>query len=374
MRIPEVSYASKAAAAAIRVILRPVTWTATWTVAWTVQRRAQRIGLALLGSWLVAVGGPGCGEPAPPQAGGCGLKVKRVSLHQAACELKPSGRIGLSSLARDPSGGIWTTPEEPPSDGLHVMIRLDPRTGAFAEIVRIRGIPASRDLESLAWLDGRHVVVGTEGDDVATPLLYLLERTGATATARAHWAPDAQALAWFEPKRNHGIEGLDHSGRRLVFGLENSLIGAEAQALVGVIDVPPGNPAEAFAGLTASYSRVTLLPQGGRLSALACSQATRRGGIDVRIVQRRISRTNLLQATLRPAAATRLEDVPVATSKQVFDPRTTSCAELGFATAQATPNWEGLLWADGTTLILNDNWYGATAQYRSALWTVRGLP
>ena len=87
-----------------------------------------------------------------------------------------SDLAGLSGLARDDRGSLWTVPE-------NVPLRLE-LSAAGAELgrVRVSGVPEGVELESVAWLGADRFAIGTEGGcKDGSERVLLVTREGASA-------------------------------------------------------------------------------------------------------------------------------------------------------------------------------------------------
>lgn len=147
----------------------------------------------LLIGCFAAVAGVGCGGPwlDPTQP------VRRIAVTDVRAE-------GLSGTARHADGSLWAVSEEGAS--LYRFNRLEP-TPALVR-VPIEGLVSSLELESMAWLDGEHVAIGTERDGTRAHDLVLVARVGRSAQLLSAWRVPWYRLWGMSAHPNQGVEGL----------------------------------------------------------------------------------------------------------------------------------------------------------------------
>lgn len=172
-------------------------------------------------------------------------------------ELDTAGVHGLSGLAVDADGTLWTVAER---GAAAFAITLD---GARATAVRypIEGVPDGEDLEAVAMAPGG-LWVGTEGRERGVARVFALVRDGARLVvtgAPIELRPDEVGV---EVGANHGTEGVCAVGDVVAIALETAGQDARGRwAPVVVIDRARG---------TRVVHRVRLSSATGKLSALDC--------------------------------------------------------------------------------------------------------
>ncbi|UQA61212.1 esterase-like activity of phytase family protein [Polyangium aurulentum] len=269
----------------------------------------------------------------------------------AACDARPSApagptpaaRIeklpiddvaGLSGLAADDRGSLWSVPEDRP------MLVEIPASGA-PRSMPLRGVPDGLELESLAWLGGDRFAAGTEGGcgSGAERILLILREGG---EARVERALDLPLALWGGScDEHHGIEGLCHAGGKLVAAIEHVIV-AGGGRLAPLARVDPQN------GEATAY-RLALTSDTGKISALDCR--ARGDAIEVLAVERHFEVSRLVGFSL-PASGP-ASDAPV---------RPRVLAELGAHTNGGKRNFEGVVWLDDrrAALIVDNQYRGIT--------------
>ena len=242
-------------------------------------------------------------------------------------ELDTAGVHGLSGLAVDADGTLWTVAER---GAAAFAITLD---GGRATAVRypIEGVPDGEDLEAVAMAPGG-LWVGTEGRERGVARVFALVRDGARLVvtgAPIELRPDEVGV---EVGANHGAEGVCAVGDVVAIALETAGQDARGRwASVVVIDRARG---------TRVVHRVRLSSATGKLSALDCW----REGETLRAmaIERHFEVTRVLRFTLDAAA---VEITPMV------------ALDLG-PVLRGTLNLEGLArLADGRVVAVVDNQY-----------------
>ncbi len=242
-------------------------------------------------------------------------------------ELDTAGVHGLSGLAVDADGTLWSVAER---GAAAFAITLD---GARATAVRypIEGVPDGEDLEAVAMAPGG-LWVGTEGRERGVARVFALVRDGARLVvtgAPIELRPDEVGV---EVGANHGTEGVCAVGDVVAIALETAGQDARGRwAPVVVIDRARG---------TRVVHRVRLSSATGKLSALDCW----REGETLRAmaIERHFEVTRVLRFTLDAAA---VEITPMV------------ALDLG-PVLRGTLNLEGLArLADGRVVAVVDNQY-----------------
>lgn len=242
------------------------------------------------------------------------------------------GRVtGLSGMATDDSGRLWAVPER--RRVLLALRQVDSRTFERVAQQPIAGIADGVDTEALAWLGENRFALGTETqrprrsqDDI------LIAETGpssVTITGRITFSYRPWGL---RAEVNRGIEGLCHSGGKLLVAVETvARVGNERWGPVGLFEL---------ANERWSHYRLRLRTPTGKLSSLACRE--RGSALEVLAVERHYGVSRLLRFV-------------VGRDGEAQDIVPTEVADLG-ALIEGVPNMEGVGWMpDGGVAILVDN-------------------
>lgn len=196
---------------------------------------------------------------------------------------------GLSGLALDEAGALWTVAERA---SRAYRITLDAALRPTVEAFPVEGLPEGNDLESVAVLGGGRFALGTEGrlDGVAT-VLVAERRGGALAVVRELRLTAADiGIPIIE---NHGAEGVCGAGDTIVAAIEE--VGADAGRRWAPVVRIAG-------GAVARTHRVWLTTATGKLSGLDCEPRPD-GSIVAWAVERHFEVTKLLRFTLPPLGA-----------------------------------------------------------------------
>ena len=284
-------------------------------------------GAARLGMGALLVLGVGCNRE--PAGGAPAGPVPLVSF----AELAADDRSGLSGLAADERGVLWTVPERQP-----FLVEI-PGGGARPRSIPVRGVPDGLELEALAWLGQDRFAIGTEaGCHGGAERILLVRRDG--AEARVEGTIELSLTIWPAPcDLRHGIEGLCHAGGQLVVALEQALDPGQGGRVAPVarIDLATGK---------ATPFRVALTSATGKLSALECR--ARGDTLEVVAIERHFEVSRVLGFAL-PAAGP--ADPSPLRARVLFD--------LASHTRGGKRNFEGVVWRDEHRLVLiTDNHYG----------------
>ena len=204
---------------------------------------------------------------------------------------------GLSGLATDASGALWTVAER--ADVVY-KIELGRSDHVTVDAVRVEGVPPGLDLEGIAALDGGRFAFGTEGKVPGIATVLLGKRDGDRITVSTSIVLPEQILGLTIP-RNEGAEGICNIGDSLIVALE----------AVGTSDGRRWAPIVFIDhGMITHVSRLVLTSDTGKLSALDCGLE----GTSVKgwAIERNFGVTRLLEFDLRP-------DQKVITPKVVID-------------------------------------------------------
>jgi Esterase-like activity of phytase len=217
----------------------------------------------------------------------CGQReVDRERAAKLFTEVKLDTAPGLSGLATDDTGGIWTIAER---DRKAYRITLDAQDKPTLEPLSVEGVSPSLDLEGIAWLGAGKFALGTEGktDGIATVLLA--ERRGETLAVTKSIELPAARLGVALPA-NHGAEGVCGVGNTI-------LVAIEATGTVGGKRFAPIVRIENDA--IVRVHRMWLMTDVGKLSALDCTIAAD-GTAEVLAIERHFKVTKILRFTLPP--------------------------------------------------------------------------
>ncbi len=194
---------------------------------------------------------------------------------------------GLSGLAADDHGGIWTIAER---DEKGYRITLDAQLKPTIETFVVDALPSGFDLEGIAWLGPDHFAFGTEGrqDDVATVLLAE-RRDGKLVVTSVITIPATRV--GIELPANHGTEGICGTGNTILAGIEAT----------GVVDNRRWAPIVRIVnGTITRVHRMWLTTRTGKISALDCTIAAD-GTAEVLAIERHFEVTKILKFTLPDA-------------------------------------------------------------------------
>ncbi len=224
-----------------------------------------------------------CGSRGP------GIDRERAAATFTRVAIDTGGDHGLSGLAVDAGGTLWTVAER---GAVALAITLD---GDRATAVRypVRGVPADEDLEAVAIAaDG--LWVGTEGRERGVARVFRLARQGDALVAAGAPIELRQAEVGVEIGANHGAEGVCGAGDVVAIALETAG-GSGAQRWAPIVSVD-------VAGGARRVQRVALTTTTGKLSALDCWRDGARTWAVA--VERHFAVTRLLRFELGGADAT----------------------------------------------------------------------
>lgn len=268
---------------------------------------------------------------------------------------------GLSGLAVDARGALWTVPERK-----DMLIERPAQAGALPRAWPLTGAPdEALDLESLAWLgtteDGRErFAVGTEAiceRNAHAVLVAERQGDGFRVVETIRLALDL----WPETvcEDGHGIEGLcaapgPQGQAYVVAAIEHPEVDAQERryAPAAVLALAPGGQAEK----AWTPHRVALTSETGKLSALDCRLAPAGGGgegsagiegIEVWGIERHFETSRLVRfvVPLPGAGAGQAQGLIVPTVVMDLSPYTSG----------GKRNFEGLSVVDGRAHVLVDN-------------------
>ncbi len=204
--------------------------------------------------WLVAtVALVGCGS-----RGGPGVDREGAALLFDRVTVDTHGEHGLSGLAIDGDGALWSVAERGASLW---KIELD-GSRAAAERFAVRGLPDDEDLEAIASLPDGRFVVGTEGRERGVARAFTIAAAGdgyARVDAPIELRSDELGV---DVGANHGAEGVCAAGGRIAIAIETAATDGDGRwAPIVTIDRASG---------ARVVQRLRLTTDAGKLSALDC--------------------------------------------------------------------------------------------------------
>ena len=192
---------------------------------------------------------------------------------------------GLSGLASDDRGGLWTVSER--RDHAY-RITFDAEGKHALETIAIDDTPDKIDLEGIAWLGGDRFAFGTEGrlDGVATVLLAERREQRMAITGRIDLPAERIGI---ELPANHGAEGVCGVGDEILVAIEGA----------GVVDGKRYAPIVRISnGQIVRTHRLWLTSKTGKISALDCTITD--GTAHVLAIERHFEVTKIHRFTVPP--------------------------------------------------------------------------
>lgn len=230
----------------------------------------------------LVVGAVGCGGPT----------IDKERAARLFVEVPVDTANGLSGLAADSGGALWTVSER----GRRAFrIKLDAQLVPHVEKFEVRGVPEGTDLEGVAVLDSEEVpqrlAFGTEGQDDGKAMVLLARRQDQGIEVEKVVELPAAAVG-IDLKRNQGAEGVCGYGNILFAAIEGAGVDMRKRwaPVVRIVD-----------GQVAQLYRVWLTSDVGKLSGLDCRVASD-GSASVMAIERHFAVTKVLRFWL-PAAA-----------------------------------------------------------------------
>jgi len=242
---------------------------------------ARTLALAL----ALALAGAACSKS--PGASGGGIDRERAAA--LFTEVPVDTAPGLSGLATDASGRLWTIAERAYRA---YRITLDASLRPAIETFPIEGIPAGLDLEGIAVLDGSRFALGTEGHDDGAATILVAELRG-TVLAVTQSIDLPESSVGIHLQKNFGAEGVCGAGDMIVVAIEGAGVDA-GRRWAPVLQIKNG--------VITRRHRVWLTTQTGKLSGLDCTIAAD-GTVSSWAIERHFEVTRLLRFTLPPAGA-----------------------------------------------------------------------
>lgn len=196
---------------------------------------------------------------------------------------------GLSGLAADEAGALWTVAERAATA---YRIVLDASLRPTLEALPVQGLPAGIDLEGIAVLGGGRFALGTEGHDDGVATVLLAERRGTALAVTGSIALPERAVG-IPLKANQGAEGVCGAGDTIIAAIEGAGE-AGGKRWAPVLRIAGGTVARSY--------RLWLTSKTGKLSGLDCTIAAD-GTAAVWAIERHFEVTRLLRFTLPPPGA-----------------------------------------------------------------------
>lgn len=193
-----------------------------------------------------------CGSRGP------GLDRERAAAVFSRVAVDTGGVHGLSGLAVDRDGRLWTVAER---GAVAFAIALD---GGVATARRhpIAGLPGGEDLEAVAVADDGGLWLGTEGRDRGVARVFHAARTGDGYAIDRPAIELRAAAVGVDVGANHGAEGVCAAGGRVFVAIETAGRDGDGRwAPVVAIDPVTGEQ---------RVRRLRLTSDTGKLAALEC--------------------------------------------------------------------------------------------------------
>ncbi len=252
--------------------------------------------------------------------------------------LDTGGVHGLSGLAVDAEGALWTVAER---GKVAFRVELD-GTRVHAITRHPIAIEDGRDLESLAWQGGA-LWAGLETRGDAVEVVALAPDPDGVSYRAIPFAEITSAEAGTRVGDNHGVEGLCIAGNWLLAAVEAA--GTDAAGRWA----PLAMMARAAADSNRRIFRLRLTSATGKISGLDCRRDAA-GKIEVIAIERHFEVTRLLYFAFDPA------------SPLVKDPDVDIVPRLALDLGpilRGALNLEGIAWLpDGRVALVVDNQYG----------------
>jgi hypothetical protein len=242
-------------------------------------RRRRSGGARALVALGAAAAAAACGRASAPDAARAAALFERVTI---------ATEPGLSGLAVDAAGALWTVPERA-RRAYRITLGASAGAAPALEVLRIDGVPDGTDLEAIAVLGEGRFALGTEGRRDGAAAVLLAERRGdALAVTGAIALTEAQLGT--PVRANHGTEGVCGAGAVIVAAIETAIASGDRRwaPVVRIVD-----------GRVAATYRVGLTSARGKLSGLDCSVGPA-GDIAVLAIERHFETTHLVRFTLPP--------------------------------------------------------------------------
>lgn len=249
--------------------------------------------------------------------------------------------VGASGLTVDRAGKLWAVPED--SRSLLALSVAARTLRVEGRPLRIEGIDAGLDIESIAAIDPGHFVLGSEARGVReADRLFWVEVEG--RRARVTRAIELEYRWWgIRAEDNQGIEGLCHADGRLVAALEPVIKkGGKRYAPIGSFDMDSGRW---------RAMRLRLTTDAGKIAALSC-RARPEGEIAVTAVERHYGIARVLWFSLPDPGSPAAGSASGELLPEVL-------LDLG-PLLRPLPNFEGIARLGDELFIISDNFQRST--------------
>jgi hypothetical protein len=194
---------------------------------------------------------------------------------------------GLSGLAADDHGGLWTVAERAERA---YRITLDAANKPTLETYTVEGRDLKdTDLEGMADLGGGRFAFGTEGRVPGVATVLLAERRGSALVITSDIVL-SNADVGIEMAANHGAEGVCGAGDTIAVAIEGAGGSGDAR-WAPVLRITGGKLVRAH--------RLRLTTRTGKISGLDCTIAAD-GTITAWAIERHFEVTNILTFTIPP--------------------------------------------------------------------------
>lgn len=219
---------------------------------------------------------------------GCkGSTVDKARAQELFTRVPVATAPGLSGLAADDHGGLWTVAER---GARAYRITLDAANKPTLETFTVEGRDLKGiDLEGMADLGGGTFAFGTEGRVPGVATVLLAERRG-TALVITSDIVLSNADVGIEMAANHGAEGVCGSGDTIAVAIEGAGGSGDAR-WAPVLRIAGGKLVHAY--------RLKLTTRTGKISGLDCAVAAD-GTITAWAIERHFEVTNILTFTIPP--------------------------------------------------------------------------
>ncbi|MDX2090616.1 MAG: esterase-like activity of phytase family protein [Kofleriaceae bacterium] len=187
----------------------------------------------------------------------CGRGIEPAEPAAPFTEVTLATKPGLSGLAVDETGALWTVAER---DNMVYRITLDTQLRPALEELPVEGVPSGVDLEGVAILGNDQFALGTEGRTDGAATILRAERRGPALVVTGELTI-SEREAGLPLEANRGAEGVCGRGNQIITVLEvaGTDQGRRWAPLLRIVD-----------GKVASTHRVWLTSTTGKLSGLDC--------------------------------------------------------------------------------------------------------
>ncbi len=238
---------------------------------------------------LVAALGFGCGRVDRSRSAGGTCEYDRARAAAVFTEVPVDTAPGLSGLAADATGGIWTIAER---DARAYRITLDAALEPRLEMLPVEGVPSRTDLEGIAALGGDRFAIAIEGRRGGSATVLLAERRGAALAATGRIDLTERDVG-IPLQDNHGAEGICGAGETIVVAIED--VGdADGKRWAPIVRIERG--------AVVRTHRLWLTTKTGKISGLDC-EVRPDGAITAWAIERHFEVTHLLRFDLPPPGA-----------------------------------------------------------------------